>query len=49
MRIIVYTRVETGSGHLDQPGLVLSGSSESGPVYKLSGSDPDSVLDHMHQ
>ena len=44
-------RVETGSGHPGhpgQPGHVLSGSSGSDPVYKISGSDPDSLLDHVH-
>ena len=39
------TRVETGSGH---PGHILSGSSGSDPLYKLSGSDPDSTLNHVH-
>ena len=37
-------RIETGSGHL---GHGLSGSSGSDPVYKISGSDPDSALNHM--
>ena len=48
---VICDRVETGSGHLGyrgQPGHVLSGSSRSDPVYKISGSDPDSALDHMH-
>ena len=41
---IVYTRVETGSGHPGhpgQPGHVFAGSSGSDPLYKISGSDPD--------
>ena len=33
---LIQTRVETGLGH---PGHILSGS---------SGSDPNSILDHMH-
>ena len=45
---MVFNRVETRSGHLDQPGHVLSGLSGSDPVYKISRSDPDSALDHMH-
>ena len=43
-------RVETGSGHLGypgQPGHVLSGSSGSYPIYKISRSDLDSALDHL--
>ena len=47
---IVSTRVETRLGHLGYPGQpdqVLSGSSGSDPVYKISGSDPDSILNHM--
>ena len=46
----LYIRVETGSGypgHLGQPCHVLSGSSGSDPVYKISGSDPDSVLNRV--
>ena len=43
----VYIRVETGSGHPGHPGHILSGSSGSDPVYKLSGSDPDSTLNHV--
>ena len=46
--IMFGSRVETGSGHPGQPGHVLSGSSGSDPVYKISGSDPDSLLDHVH-
>ena len=48
--IIVYIRVKTGSGHLGylgQPADVLTRSSKSDPVYKISGSDPDSALNHM--
>ena len=41
---ITSIRVETGSGHPDH---ILSGSSGSDPVYKLSGSDPDSTLNHV--
>ena len=40
----VHSRVETGSGHpghLGHPGHILSGSSGSDPLYKISGSDPD--------
>ena len=47
---IVSTRVETRSGHLGypgQPGHVLSWSSRSDPVYEISGSDLDSILNHM--
>ena len=43
--IKVAIRVKTGLGH---PSHVLSGSSGSDPVYKISGSDPDSTLDYMH-
>ena len=45
-------RVETGSGHPGYPGQlghVLSRSSGSDPVYKISGSDLDSALNHMQQ
>ena len=42
---VVCTRVETGSGH---PGHVLSGSSRSDPVYKISRFDHDSAVDHMY-
>ena len=38
------TRVETRLGYLSH---VLSGSSGGDPVYKISGSDLDSALDHM--
>ena len=34
----MWASVKTGSG---EPGHIFSGSSESDPVYKLSGSDPD--------
>ena len=40
-------RVEAGLGHLGQPGHVLSGSSGSGLVYKIVGSDVDYALDHV--
>ena len=38
------------SGHPGYPqlGHVLSGSSGSDPVYKISRSDLDSALDHVH-
>ena len=42
----IANRVETGTGQL---GYVLSGSSKSDLVYKISGSDPDSNLDHVHE
>ena len=42
-----HTRVETGSGHLGQPDHVLSGSSGSDLVCKISGSDLDSALNHV--
>ena len=48
--ICIYIRVETGSGHPGHPGHpghILSGSSGSDPLYKLSGSDPDSTLNHV--
>ena len=47
----IASRVETGSGYLGypgQPGHVLSGSSMSDLVYKISGFNPDSALDHVH-
>ena len=47
IQLCSYTRVETGSGHPGQPGHILSGSSGSDPLYKISGSDPDSTLYHM--
>ena len=46
----VSVRVETGSGHQGYLGKlchVLSRSSPSDPVYKISGSDPDSALNHV--
>ena len=48
---IISIRVETGSGHpgyRGQQGHILSGSSGSDPVYKISGCDPDFALDHVH-
>ena len=46
----VSVRVETGSGHKGYLGKLchaLSRSSPSDPVYKISGSDPDSALNHV--
>ena len=46
----VCVRVETRSGHLGypgQPGHILSRSSGCDPVYKISGSDLDSALNHV--
>ena len=46
----MHIRVETGSGHsghLGQPGHILSGSSGSDLLYKISGSDLDSTLYHV--
>ena len=40
----ISTRIKTG---LDHPGCILSGSSGSNPVYKITGFDPDSALDHV--
>ena len=45
---MLYTRVEIGSGHPGQLGHILSGSSGSDPLYKISGSEPDSTLYHVH-
>ena len=45
---VLCIRVETGSGHPGQLCHLLSGSSRSDPVYKISGSDPDSALHHVH-
>ena len=42
---MTWVKAETRSGHPDH---VLSKSSGSDLVYKLSGSDPDSTLDHKH-
>ena len=42
--------IETGSGHpgyLGQLGHILSWSSGSNLVYKISGSDLDFALDHV--
>ena len=36
--------VEIGLGHLGQPGHVLSRTTRSDPLYKLSGSDPDWIM-----
>ena len=50
MVLDVPTRVETGLGHpgyLGQLGHVLCGLSGSDLVYKISGYDPDSALNHM--
>ena len=47
---MVANRVETGSGHPGypgQPGHVLSRSSRSDPVYKISGYDPDYEMNHV--
>ena len=41
---IVVARAKTVSGHL---GNVLCGSSRFRPLYKITGSDPDSALDHV--
>ena len=46
--MITVARVETGLGHSGQPGHVLSGSTGSDLLYKISGTDPDSALDHVH-
>ena len=40
------TIIETRTGQL---GHVLSRLSRSDPVYKISGYDPDSALDYVHQ
>ena len=53
MYIYIYTciRIETGVGHPGHPGLpghVMSGSSGSDLVYKISESYLDSALDHVH-
>ena len=45
MTIETNNRVETRSGH---PGHVLLRSSRSDLLYKISGSDPDSALDHRY-
>ena len=44
---IICMRVDTGLGHLGQPGHVLLGSSRSDPVDKVLGSDLDSALNYM--
>ena len=43
-----YTMIETESGHPGQLGHILSGSSMSDLVYKISGSDLYSAFNHMH-
>ena len=45
--VCVYIRVETGSGHPGQLGHILSGSRGPDPLYKISRSDPDSMLYHV--
>ena len=42
----VWGRVETGLGHLGQLCHILSRSSRSDPVYKISRSDLDSAMNH---
>ena len=44
----VQIRVETGLVHLDHLGHVLSKSSRSDMVYKISRSDLDYALDYVH-
>ena len=51
MYIYICIRIETGvghPGHPDLPGHVMSGSSGSDLVYKISECAPDSALDHVH-
>ena len=43
----VSIRVETGFSHLIYTGHALSRSTESDPIYKIPGSDPDFALDHV--
>ena len=43
-----YVRVETGLAHPGHRDHVLFGSSGSYPVYKISRSDLDCALDHVH-
>ena len=43
------TKVEIRLGHLGYLDHILSGSSGSNPLYKISGSDPDSALHHVCQ
>ena len=43
-------QVETRLGHLGclgHPGYIFPGSSRSHPIYKITGFDPDSALDHV--
>ena len=47
VRVYVCIRVGTRLSHLGQPGHVLSRSTGSDLVYKISGSDPDFALDYM--
>ena len=47
----MYIRVDTGSvylGQLAHAGHILSGSSRSKLVYKISKSDTHSEFDHVH-
>ena len=49
--VCMQNRVETGLSHPGYPGQlgqVLSGSTGSDLVYKLSGSNPDCTLDNIH-
>ena len=39
---------ETKSGHPDQLDHIMSGSSRSNPLLKISESDLDSKLDHVY-
>ena len=48
VRVHVCVGVETRSGYPGQLSQVLSGSSGSDPVYKISGFEPDSTLDHIY-
>ena len=47
--IATNSSVETRSGHLSQPGHILSGSSGPDSLSKISGSDPDSTMYHMRR
>ena len=53
MWLLLYSKVEAGlgqpgyPGYPGYPGHVLSGSSRSHLLYKMSGSDPDVVLDRV--
>jgi len=51
LMIAVGSSIATGSGHpgyLGHLGHFFYGSSGSDPLYKISGSDPDFALDHVH-